>query len=47
MVRESFRQHKKELAGLDVVVLVKKQINEIDDREIGPILDKHWKHIKQ
>ncbi|MAJ91840.1 MAG: ribonuclease P protein component [Legionellales bacterium] len=41
IVRESFRLQKKNLKGIDVVVLLKKEINKRRIKEIK-ILDTHW-----
>lgn len=47
IIRESFRHHQAELQGLDVVVMVKRQINNVSDDIIIRTLDKHWDNLKQ
>lgn len=47
IIRESFRRHQTELEGLDVMVMVKRQINNTNDDIIIGTLDKHWNNVKQ
>ena len=45
LVRESFRAHQPELAGLDIVVVSQKGINMSGSGEIAVSLGQHWKKI--
>jgi ribonuclease P protein component len=42
VVRESFRRHKAELAGLDIVVLNRPAATQADNRQLLICLEKHW-----
>ncbi len=45
IVRESFRQHQAELAGLDVVVMNQVAASTGDNRQLFASLAKHWQRI--
>ena len=42
VVRESFRQHKAELAGLDIVVLNRPAATQANNGQLLTCLEKHW-----
>lgn len=42
IVRESFRQHKEMLAGLDVVVMNQPAAQQADNRALFDSLSRHW-----
>ncbi|VAX08184.1 Ribonuclease P protein component [hydrothermal vent metagenome] len=42
LTRESFRKHQTQLRGLDVVVLVRRGIMQMDNAAVFRALDKHW-----
>jgi len=42
LIRESFRQHQAQLRGLDVVVLVRHGILQMNNEAVFRALDKHW-----
>ncbi len=44
-VRESFREHQQMLAGLDIIVLAKKGLQERTNNEIQRSLAKHWERL--
>ena len=46
-IRESFRHHKNTLKGVDVVVVVHKKHNIINNKTVNESLSAHWKHISQ
>jgi len=45
MVRESFRQHKNDLANVDVVVLGQTRAAHVSSKQAFESLDTHWKNI--
>jgi ribonuclease P protein component len=45
LVRESFRQQQEQLAGLDIIVLARRGIAELDNRTITQQLTKLWNRI--
>ena len=45
-IRESFRLKKDQLQGLDIVVVVKQQIESTQPR-MDMTLNKHWNHISK
>lgn len=47
VVRESFRLHQAQLAGLDLVVLVQRPLVKPDRRQLRISLEGHWKKIAQ
>ena len=47
LVRESFRQQRDLLKGLDIVVLVKPGIETADNRTLLDALDRHWQRLSR
>ena len=47
VVRESFRQHKDELAGFDVVVLNQPGARSANNRQLFASLDGHWQECNK
>ena len=47
LIRESFRQHRAILGGLDIVVLVKAGIEQADNRALLRALQRHWRHLSR
>lgn len=47
IVRESFRLHKVQLAGLDIVVLAKPAANQATSQQIRIVLEQQWQHLKK
>ena len=47
LIRESFRKHQAQLRGLDVVVLVRHGIVQMDNEAIFRALDKHWNRLSK
>lgn len=45
IVRESFRQHKVQLAGLDIVVLAKHAANTATSEQLRIVLEQQWQHL--
>ena len=45
IVRESFRQHKVQLAGLDIVVLAKHAANTATSEQLRTVLEQQWQHL--
>ncbi len=45
IVRESFRLHKVQLAGLDIVVLAKAAANKASSEQIRSVLEQQWQHL--
>ncbi|UTF59064.1 ribonuclease P protein component [Gilvimarinus sp. DA14] len=45
LIRESFRQHQHQLAGLDVIVLARRGLDELDNPSIHKLLSKQWQRI--
>ena len=45
LVRESFRQHKNELEGLDIVVMNRRQTGQQDNRTLLSSLSRHWQKL--
>ena len=45
IVRESFRQHKVQLAGLDIVVLARQAANQATKQQIRLELEQQWQHL--
>lgn len=45
LLRESFRHHKMELAGLDIVVLVKPGLWQMDNRAIRTVIEEQWARL--
>ena len=47
LIRESFRRHKKELAGKDLVVMARKNLEPVDNKILGEALADVWKKIEK
>lgn len=47
IVRESFRRHREELAGLDVVVIGQPAASRAENRTLFESLDGHWQTIRR
>lgn len=47
LVRESFRRHRDELAGLDIVVLVRPGIAQAGNASLLASLDHHWERLNR
>lgn len=45
LMRESFRHHQRELAGLDIVALVKPGLWQQDNDTIRALLDEQWRRL--
>ncbi|VAW94195.1 Ribonuclease P protein component [hydrothermal vent metagenome] len=45
IVRENFRQHKVQLAGLDIVVLAKHAANGATSQQLRTVLEQQWQHL--
>ncbi len=45
VVRESFRSHQHELPAIDIVVIAKGGLKQIDNAELFGLLDKLWRTI--
>jgi ribonuclease P protein component len=45
IVRESFRQHQRDLSGLDLVVTARKPLTRIASRHIAEALAGHWHRL--
>jgi len=43
--RESFRQHNSSLPCVDMILLVRKRINEIDNKELHQCLESVWQQL--
>lgn len=46
-IRETFRHQQSELGNLDVVVLVRKSFNELNNVELNRLLNKQWRRLKR
>lgn len=44
-VRESFRLNQQQLSGLDIVVISKRGVSELDDAALNKMLDKSWRRL--
>ena len=47
VIRESFRQHQSQLAGLDIVVMSQPQTNLASNRVLFESLERHWNKSTQ
>lgn len=47
LARESFRQHQRELAGMDVIVMVRRGIGERSNSEIFTQLEALWRKLRK
>ncbi len=45
IIRESFRQHKVQLAGLDIVVLARHAADGATSQQIRTVLEQQWQHL--
>ncbi len=45
LIRESFRLQQHQLQGLDVIVLARRGLDELDNPSIQQILDQQWRRI--
>ncbi|WP_455198190.1 ribonuclease P protein component [Kaarinaea lacus] len=45
IVRESFRHHQQQLAGLDIVVMCRDGATQANNRELFSSLNRHWKRV--
>lgn len=45
LVRESFRLHQEELPAMDVIVLVRGRLDELDNPAIRAALHRHWSEV--
>lgn len=47
LVRESFRSHQSLLAGLDIIVTLRRDANRLDNETIRQNLKTHWQKLKE
>ena len=47
LVRESFRRHRADLSGLDIVVMVRHGFSKMTNKQILVNLDKHWQDLRR
>ena len=47
LIRESFRHHKQQLAGLDIIVMGTKQAQDTPNRTLSKQLQYHWRTLLQ
>lgn len=47
VVKESFRRHAKQLAGLDVIVLARAGAEVAGNQELSTALSQHWQRLKK
>jgi len=45
LMRESFRHHQHQLPAVDIVVMVRNRILQLDNSQIFTRLEKHWQKI--
>ncbi len=45
VIRESFRHHQEQLDGIDIVVLVRKGLSDLDNSELSKQFAKLWKRL--
>lgn len=45
LIRESFRHRQDELAGLDIIVLARKGMADLDNPAVFEVLDKQWRRV--
>ena len=45
VIRESFREHHRELGDLDIVVLARSGLDHIDNATLRRLLAGHWRHL--
>jgi ribonuclease P protein component len=46
IVRESFRRHQQDLCGMDVIVMCKKGVKQMENIELFDSLNGHWARVK-
>lgn len=46
LIRESFREHQQHLYGLDVIVLARRGLAELDNAQIFKLLAKQWQRLE-
>ncbi len=47
LIRESFRLHQSRLKGLDLVVLARPGLEQVDNRTLLQSLERHWQRLAQ
>jgi ribonuclease P protein component len=47
IVRESFRHHQQQLAGLDIVVMCRDGVRQANNRELFLSLNRHWQRVTE
>ena len=47
LVRESFRQHQEQLAGLDCVVMARSAVSTLSNAVIFETLENHWNRLAE
>lgn len=47
IARESFRLQQQELAGIDVIVLARREANEVSQADLRKIFDRQWSRLKK
>lgn len=47
IVRESFRHHQNQLAGLDIVVMCREGVIKANNRKLFDSLNRHWHRITE
>lgn len=45
LIRESFRQHQQLLSGLDIVILARAGVNDMDNTSFTTLLEKLWQDL--
>lgn len=45
IIRESFRKHRELLRGLDLVVMVRPGLEDVDNAELFRALEAHWRRL--
>lgn len=45
LLRESFRRHQQELAGLDIIILARKGLGDLDNKAISKDLTSLWEKL--
>lgn len=46
-IRESFRLHQHKLAGVDVIVLARSQLDQLGDDRLNALLQKQWSRLSE
>ena len=47
VIRESFRHHKQQIRGLDLVVLAKAETVPLTNKQLFSSLESHWKRLAE